>query len=171
MQLTVDIDDDKRSECDPWHGGQSSAHKINYIFNLFCTRFVIILQAVLLWHSLQKFEYKPIHREKGTDKANFIALWEREANAANVKYGLSKIYILTVKQFFFSAIFLKRIFLFPLPVHDFVILLLFFLFPCFLYPYPLRSTHFLTTRPQGAESGTNKTVTHHLQYSLSFNWN
>lgn len=68
MQLTVDIDDDKRSECDPWHGGQSSAYKINYIFNLFCTLFVIILQAVLLWHSLQKFEYKPIHRGKATDK-------------------------------------------------------------------------------------------------------
>lgn len=85
MQLTVDIDDDKRSECDPWHGGQSSAHKINYIFNLFCTLFVIILQAVLLRHSLQKLEYKPIHREKATDKANFITLWEREANAANVK--------------------------------------------------------------------------------------
>lgn len=85
MQLTVDIDDDKRSECDPWHGGQSSAYKINYIFNLFCTLFVIILQAVLLWHSLQIFEYKPIHREKATDKANFITLWEREATAANVK--------------------------------------------------------------------------------------
>ena len=83
--------------------------------------------------------------------------------------GLSKIYILTVKQFFFSAIFLARIFLFPLPVHGFVILLFFFFFSCFLYPYPLRSTHFLTTRPQGTESGTNKTVTHHLQYCLSFN--
>lgn len=85
MQLTVDIDDDKRSECDPWHGGQSSTYKINYIFNLFCTFFVIILQAVLFWHSLQKFEYKPIHREKATDTANVITLWEREANAANVK--------------------------------------------------------------------------------------
>lgn len=79
--------------------------------------------------------------------------------------GLSKIYILTVKQFFFSAISVARIFLFPLPLHDFVILLFFFLFPCFLHPYPSPSTHFLTTRP---ESGTNKTVSHHLQYFLSF---
>ena len=54
MQLTVDIDDNKRSECDPRHRGQSSAYKVNYIFNLFCTLFVIILQAVLFWHSLQK---------------------------------------------------------------------------------------------------------------------
>lgn len=98
MQLTVHIDDDKCSECDPWHRRQSSAHKFNYIFNLFCTLFVIILQAVLLWHGLQK--YKSIHREKATKFDQLIAegeqtqpKWNSKRNAIGWRWEINSLHV------------------------------------------------------------------------------